>query len=73
MKTYLTVWFNSEGGRPSEVSKRLKELGFEPVKGNYDFEYQWDEDAPLDEILRIGDKIQDKLEDQEILFTLETV
>ncbi len=73
MKTYLTIWFNSEGGRPSEITEKLKELGFTPVKGNYDFEYEWDEDAPVDEVLRIGDKIQEELKDYKVLFTLETI
>ncbi len=73
MKTYLTLWFNSDGGRPSEVTKKLKDIGFKPVKGNYDFAYDWDDDAPVDEILRIGDKVQKVLKDDKVLFNLETI
>lgn len=73
MKTYLTIWFNSDGGRPSEITEKLKDLGFMPVKGNYDFEYEWDEEAQVDEILSIGDKIQKELKPYKVLFTLETI
>ncbi len=27
MKTYLLVWFSSEGANPSEISRRLMSLG----------------------------------------------
>lgn len=73
MKTYLTVWFHSEGARPFEVTKKLEEVGFSPVKGNHDYVYKWGNDATVDEVLSIGDDIQDKLKGDKILFELETV
>lgn len=73
MKTYLNVWFNSEGARPTEVTNELKELGFELTKGPYDFTYTWSKGVSTDEILSIGDRIQDALKDFEVIFSLETL
>lgn len=36
MKTYLTIWFNSEGTGPTLVVERLLAMGFKPIKGHYD-------------------------------------
>ncbi|MFQ6054834.1 MAG: hypothetical protein ACE5KE_02940 [Methanosarcinales archaeon] len=73
MKSYLMVWFNSEGGRPSEVTQRLMSMGFKPIKGSYDYVYEWDDNVSVDEILRIGDKIQLTLKGLDVMFKLETV
>ena len=37
MKTYLKIQFSSEGSKPSIVIKRLEDLGWRPVVGEYDF------------------------------------
>lgn len=34
MKTYLTVWFNSEGAEPTEVVQRLQGMVLSLLKGN---------------------------------------
>lgn len=73
MKTYLTITFNSEGGRPSEVAERLYQLGFNAVQGNYDFVYDWGSNADVKEILWFGDKIHTMLKGYNVLFKLETV
>ena len=73
MKTYLVVWFSSEGTKPSAVTERLLSMGFKPIEGNYDYVYNWDNAASLEEILRIGDQIQAALSDTKVLFKLETV
>lgn len=73
MKTYLIVWFNSEGGRPSEVNRRLMSLGFRPLQGVHDFVYEWDSNTDVDEILRFGDRIQMTLKDLNVMFKIETL
>lgn len=73
MRTYLVVWFNSEGGRPQEITERLLSLGFKVMKGNYDYVYEWDRNATIDEILTFGDKVQLTLKGMDVLFKLETV
>lgn len=72
MKTYLNLWFSSDGSRPLKVTKKLRKMGFEPTKGNYDYIYKWDDEATLDEVLSIGDKIQNGLKGDNVLFELET-
>ena len=73
MKSYLNVWFNSEGGKPSEINQRLLSLGFRPLKGSHDYIYEWSQNADVDEILRFGDKVQMTLQGLSVLFKLETI
>lgn len=73
MKTYLVVWFTSDGAKPTEVTKRLLGLGFRPVRGNYDYVYEWDKKARTDDIIRFGDKVQLTLQGLGVTFRLETV
>ena len=58
MKTFMLVWFSSEGAKPSQVNERLLALGFKPIEGNYDYVYNWGAEADIDDILQFGDKIQ---------------
>jgi len=67
------VWFNSEGGRPSEITQRLMSMGFEPIQGAYDYVYEWDNSVEVDEILRFGDRVQMTLLGLGVLFKLETL
>ncbi len=73
MKTYLLLFFNSEGGKPSDVTDRLMGLGFKPTAGNYDYVYTWLKGADLDDILTIGDKVALTLKGLHVYFRLETV
>lgn len=73
MKSYLVVWFNSEGSEPSEVTQRLLSLGFKPIKGNYDYVYEWQGDVSVDEVLSFADKVSLTLEGTNVLFKIETV
>jgi len=73
VKTYLLVWFSSEGARPSEVNQRLMSLGFEPVKGSYDFVYNWNSSVSVEKILEFGDKVYLSLQGTGAMFKLETL
>ncbi len=73
MKSYLIVWFNSEGGKPSEINQRLLSLGFKPMQGTHDFVYEWRKDVEVEEILRFGDKVQMTLSGLNVMFKLETI
>ena len=73
MKTYLTVWFNSNGFRPSQVAEKLKEIGFEPVSGAYDFVYEWDVKPRVNDVLELGDLVQKSLKSMRVLFKMETI
>ena len=73
MKTYLTIWHNSDGERPTGIIERLKNLGFKPLQGNYDFVYDWGGNVKIDDVLATGDKIQQKLNGCNVTFKLETI
>ena len=73
MKTYLLVWFNSEGAPPSEVNRRLMSLGFEPMQGSYDFVYNWNSSVNIEKVLEFGDKVYLSLQGTGVMFKLETM
>jgi len=73
MKTYLLIWFSSNGTRPSEVTRSLMSMGFTPVKGSYDYVYDWGNNVNTDEIVNFGDKVQVTLKDTGVMFKIETV
>ena len=73
VKTFLIVWFNTEGLAVSEVTGRLMDMGFKPVTGKYDFVYDWGKNASLDDALTIGDRVRSTLSDCNVAFKLETV
>ena len=73
MKTYLILWFNSDGSKPYEITQRLLGLGFRPVRGNYDYAYEWDKKATMDDIIRFADKVQLTLKGMNVLFRIETL
>ena len=73
MKSYLIIWFNSEGGKPSEINRRLMSLGFKPMQGTHDFVYDWGKNVNVEEILSFGDKVQMTLDGLNVMFKIETV
>ena len=73
MKTYLLIWFNSDGASPSKVNQRLMSLGFNPMQGSHDYVYDWDNNVDMDEILRFGDKVQLSLQGSGAMFKIETM
>ena len=73
MRTYLTIWYNSEGASPTVVAEKLQGMGFKAIKGRYDYEYNWGRTIELEEILQIGNAVHDTLKGLKILYKLETV
>ena len=73
LKTYLTIWFNSEGAAPSEVVQRLRAMGFEPIKGYYDHVYDWRKKVTIDDILQLSDAVHQTLKGLKVTYKLETV
>ena len=74
MKTYLSIWYNSAGdsSSPTEVNNRLMSLGFKPMRGLYDYVFEWNMNATLEDVLRMGDKVQLTLVGTGVLFKIET-
>ena len=73
MKTYLTIWFSSEGAGPMEVVQRLGGMGFKPMKGQYDHVYDWKREVDLEEALRLGNAVHETLKGLKVLYKMETV
>ena len=73
MKTYLIIWFNSDGARVTEVTDRLMSMGFRPMSGNYDYVYDWGREATVENTLAIGEQVQQTLKGCGVTFKLESV
>ncbi len=73
MKTYLTLWFNSEGAPPSEVVERLRAMGFKPIRGYHDHVYDWKKKVTVEDIVQLSDAVHETLRGLKILYKLETV
>ena len=72
MKTYLTIWFGSEGAGPIEVVERLRSLGFKPLRGYHDHIYDWNRKVELEDILQLANKIHETLKGLHVLYKIET-
>lgn len=73
MKTYLVVWFHSEGSEPQRVVDRLTSFGFKPMQGAYDFVYSWPQKPDVDELIAFADKVHNTLKGLDVLFKLESM
>ncbi|MCW4020538.1 MAG: hypothetical protein NWF14_04835 [Candidatus Bathyarchaeota archaeon] len=73
MKTYLTIWFNSEGAQPSEVVERLRAMGFKPIKGYYDHVYDWKKKVKLEDVFHLSDALHETLKGLKVMYKLETI
>jgi len=73
MKTYLKIWFNSEGAGPVIVAEKLRSMGFKSMKGPYDHVYNWGRKVELEDILQIGTAVHESLKGLKVLYTLETI
>jgi len=72
-KTYLQIWFSSEGGQVSDINSRLMSMGFRPMKGNYDYIYDWRNTPTEDDILSLAEKLRHTLKTMNVLYKLETI
>jgi hypothetical protein len=73
VETYLRVTFHSEGAKPTEVADKLREFGFAPTQGNYDFVYDWNGSANRDQLLDLCDEVSRLLRGYQVLYEIETV
>lgn len=72
MITYLSVTFSSEGARPSDIVNRLVAIGFEPTTGNFDFVYEWDKKAKVEDAIWLADKLHETLKGMGVQYRIET-
>ena len=72
MKTYLILWHSSEGQNPMEVMERLTRIGFKPITGRYDLEYDHNKRVDVQEIMSLAIKVHETLKGSGALYKLET-
>jgi hypothetical protein len=73
MKTYVEVYVSADGGKASEITQKLHEMGLEPSFGEHDFEYKWKKNVTLPEILRLVDNVQSKLRGSGAILKFATI
>lgn len=73
MKSYLILFFSSEGTAPSEVVERLMRMGFQPTAGAYDFVIEWDENGSVQDMIEIANQVHATLKGCKVRFKMETV
>ena len=69
MKLYIELYFSSKGTEPMTVIKKLKDIGFDPVVGEYDFAKDYETPAEYGEIV---DKLSRALRDTGVNYRLIT-
>lgn len=73
MKTFLVMYFGTREVPPSDIAKKLEEIGFETQYGPHDFIFDWGERNPTKEdVLALGDKVAVALKDSGSVFNLDT-
>jgi len=71
VKTYMKLVFSSEGAKPSEVIRRLEDLGWKPVIGEHDFVLESGPGEGVGESFRrMLDKLQEALRGTDVRFTV---
>jgi len=73
MRTYLKMWHNSEGANPVTVAEKLQSMGFEAIKGQYDYVYNWGREVELEDILQIMITVHETLKGLKVFYKLETM
>ncbi|HTT73637.1 MAG TPA: hypothetical protein VMG99_05760 [Thermoplasmata archaeon] len=71
-KTFLLLQLDSEGAPYSSVAEVLEDLGFRPETEGYDFVYDWQRPATIDESLAFADRIQEALRGKRVRFRIES-
>jgi hypothetical protein len=65
---------SSEGSLASEITDKLRDLGFETSLGSHDFVYDWkDKDVPPTEVIKFVDKVQTQLKGMGVKFNATTI
>jgi len=59
VRTYLTLFVSSDGGKASTVAEKLVAVGFRPVLGSHDFVYDWPTKAVTPQaVIELIDRVQ---------------
>lgn len=69
MKLFVRLRFSSEGGFPLDILKEVKEIGFSPVFGDYDFVIDFEDPEEYGKIVSQMHKV---LEGNNVYYSLST-
>ncbi|UCG67990.1 MAG: hypothetical protein JSV09_09115 [Thermoplasmata archaeon] len=75
--TYMEVSMNSEGVTPCELTNKLKQHGWVPCYGRYDYAFRWDtswgdKDHNIQEFMNYIDKVHEILKGYNVNYSLRT-
>jgi hypothetical protein len=74
MRTYITITLSSEGGKASEITKKMDDIGFSTTLGSHDFMYDWkDKKVTADQVINLIDKVQTTLKGMVVLLSATTI
>ncbi len=69
MRTYVKMYFSSEGAGPLDVVEDLKKMGFRTEVGDYDFSISWETPEQYGSIVR---KLHGTLAGSRVRYTIMT-
>ncbi len=74
MKTYLSIFISSEGDRASNITEKLRDIGFDTTLGSHDFVYDWkNKEVTPTEVINFVDGVQNKLKGMNVRFSITTI
>ncbi|MHA2250619.1 MAG: hypothetical protein ACXAD7_09655 [Candidatus Kariarchaeaceae archaeon] len=73
MKTYLLLFHSSEGESPYIVMEKLTRIGFKPIQGHYDLEYDHGKHIEIDDIMSLASHVHETLRGCKVFYKLESV
>lgn len=73
MRTYVRVIFNSEGADPQEVTRVMRDLGFEESMGMHDFVYKWKNRASMEEVLNLISTMHARIKGLHLNYEVTTI
>jgi len=73
MRTYVRVIFNSEGADPQEVTRVMRDLGFEESMGMHDFVYKWKNRASIEEVLNLISTMHARIKGLHLNYEVTTI
>lgn len=71
-RTFLKVYFKAGGERVSEIIRKTELIGFRYNLGPVDFIYEWKEKPTKNQVLELGDKLNETLKGTDVIFNIDT-
>ena len=72
METYIDVYMNADGEKPSIIFNKLSEMGLKYHIGEHDFIYDWKRIISISEELSFIDRIHENLKGTGVILKFTT-